>query len=68
MIEFGQRRARRACERYVRRFAEGTPAREAAMMILDEDKKATPAWGKLRKALPRREGEKVGQASRREGN
>ena len=38
------------------------------MMILDEDKKATPAWGKLRKALPRREGEKVGQASRREGN
>jgi hypothetical protein len=45
--------ARAACETFDKRFPKGTPERKAAMMILNEDKKATPAWAALCKALAR---------------
>jgi hypothetical protein len=48
-----RRAVRAAVERFDERFPEGTPEREAALMMLGEEKSPTPAWKALRKALIR---------------
>ncbi len=46
-----RRAVRAARERFDEQFPEGTPERQAALMILGQEKAATPAWKALRKAL-----------------
>ena len=51
---YGGRRRRAvqaAVERFDERFPEGKHEREAALMMLNEEKSPTPAWAALRKAL-----------------